>query len=103
MTRTIEEIRASHEYMAGLTTLPHYMRESIQAYIEQGRPVGNFLTALLSNDLMETLARADDINQAALRTWCEFLYNYAPPKCYRSKEAFKTWQAKGGLRGGAGE
>ena len=49
------------EYKVGLTKygVPSHMHEGIVAYIETGRPVGGFLTALLSNDLMGALGKAD--------------------------------------------
>lgn len=33
--------------------LPEHMRASIRGYIERGQPVGHFLTALLSDQLVE--------------------------------------------------
>jgi hypothetical protein len=35
------------------------MHEPITLWIERGLPPGHFLTALLSNDFMEAVARAD--------------------------------------------
>tara|TARA_Y100000310_G_C20023787_1_gene508638 strand:+ start:244 stop:531 length:288 start_codon:yes stop_codon:yes gene_type:complete len=79
--------------------LPDHMRESAQAFVERGRRPGHFLSALFSNNLMETFARADDVNIAALGAWTKFLYNDAPSQAWGSSEKFEAWIAVGGLRG----
>ena len=85
---------------ANWSLIPEYMRESVDAYISQGRPVGHFLTALLSGDLFEALARADDTNVRWLREYGVFLYNYAPSGCYGSPEKVRAWIELGGLQCG---
>ena len=40
--------------------------EDLKRYIEEGWPVHHFLTALLENDLMECVGRADERNFDAL-------------------------------------
>jgi hypothetical protein len=75
------------------------MTYSIKAYIEVGQPVGDFLTALLSNDLMKAVSRADDNNQRNLVAWCKWLYNEAPALCFGSPEKVKLWLSHRGLEG----
>ena len=79
--------------------LPESAQESMQAYIETGRPVGGFLTAVLSNNLTESFARADIYNQSAMRSYALFLYNEAPVSCWGDLEAVHDWIEKGGLNG----
>ncbi len=79
--------------------LPEHMRGSTREYIERGRRVGHFLTAVLSNDLMEAFSRADDTNRNAMIDWVQFLYNDAPGPCHGSPEAVKNWMDRGGLVG----
>jgi hypothetical protein len=69
-----------------------YMVEGMRYYMERA-PVmhGDFLIALLSNDLMEAFGRADDTNRAAMFEWCRWLYNEAPLGSYGSKEAVRQW------------
>jgi hypothetical protein len=86
-------------YIANLANLPGHMQESIRAYIETGHPIGHFLTALLSNDLMGAFNRADDTNIEAMRRWVVYLYNYAPGGCYGSPEKVAAWQGHSGLAG----
>lgn len=85
----------------GLHLIPGHMTDGIERYIMRGVPCGHFLTALLSNDFIEAVARGDDANQAALIGWAKFLYNYAPAGCYGSPAKYAAWVAKGGMTGGA--
>ena len=79
--------------------VPGYMQESLIQYILTGRPVGHFLTAVLSNDLKEAVARADEVNQWALSKYVIFLHNHAPIGSWGSPENVKRWKEIGGLRG----
>ena len=82
--------------------LPAYMRESVREYIENGKPVGHFLTAVFSNDLAGAVTRADSTNLAALRDYILFLYNEPVPReCKGSKEKVDAWMKAGGLKGQA--
>ncbi len=76
-----------------------YVIPGLANYICTGQRVGHFLTALLSNDLKETFARADDYNATHIREYMMFLYNDAPGGCWGSVEKFKGWQEQGGLEG----
>lgn len=82
-----------------LNTLPLHMWASITDYILFGRPVGGFLMALLSNDLKETVARADDVNRDCLLTWVRFLVNDMPADSQGSPESVAEWMGRGGLIG----
>jgi hypothetical protein len=81
------------------TRLPYHMRDGMQLYIEEGIVPGSFLRAVLSNDLMGALGKADDINQAILPVYGRFLYNDAPCGCYGSPETVAAWCNSGGLNG----
>ncbi len=91
------EARFEAEVQAYLDRLPRHMVEAITNYVVLGRPVGDFLYAVLSNNLMEAVGRADDLNIKKLREWVQFLYFAAPSKCWGSPEAIKAWMAHGGL------
>ena len=83
--------------MINYDSVPIHMRAAIQRYLEDGERCGGFLTALLSNDLTEAFARADDINLAAMHAWVRFLWNEAPIDSYGSPENFERWIERGGL------
>lgn len=79
--------------------LPHHMQDAFRLYIENGIPPGSFTMAVLSNDLMGAMGRADDINRARIFDTCCFLRNNAPCGCHGSPEHVHDWIKQGGLIG----
>lgn len=71
--------------------LPEGCHEGLIRYVVYGICPGNFLTAVLSNDLKEAFARADQDNKAAMAAWVGFLYNHCPGSCWGSPEKMKSW------------
>ncbi len=71
----------------------------LRLYIEEGRPTNHFLTALLSNDLLASLGRADAQNYAALQDYAMWLRSYAPAQSFGSVAAVEKWIAHRGLKG----
>jgi hypothetical protein len=82
--------------------IPEHMIGTLVRYVDHGIRPGSFLTAVLSNDLMEALGRADDENRHSLHRYGQFLYSVAPSGCFRSPEAVSAWIERGGLRGAEG-
>lgn len=72
-------------------SIPAYMLEALNAYIEQGHPVGNFLTAVLENNLKEAVGRADSTNILCIPAYVIYLYNEAPSACWGSPEKVAAW------------
>lgn len=80
--------------------IPQHMRRSVYDYVMDGTPVGDFLTAVISDDAASVVwRRADSTNQANMQGWMMFVYNYMPSRSRGSRDAMKEWQAKGGYRG----
>lgn len=79
--------------------VPEYMRDSLEEYVQLGRPVGDFLTAVICNDLKEAVMYADDNNIAQLPAYANYFYNYAPRECWGSRAAMERWIEAGGLIG----
>ena len=71
--------------------IPEHCREGLIRYVAHGLPPGNFLLAVLSNDLREAFACADRENSAAMGAWVGFLYNHCPGLCWGSPEKVKDW------------
>ena len=71
-----------------------YMESGLRRYFEERQDVGDFLTALLCNNLRETLACADDENAQRIPEWVRWLYNHAPAGSWGSRENYKAWLAK---------
>lgn len=81
--------------LAGMHFVPRHMQEAVATWFIRRKPVGDFLTALLSNDLRGAVLKADDVNLAALRDWMLFLANHAPAGSFGSPQAVKDWLASG--------
>lgn len=64
---------------------PENCRGTLMRYIEHGIPMGSFMTAFLSNDLMEAIGRADETNLRQFMEIAQFLYSYAPSQCFGSR------------------
>ena len=52
--------------------------EAMVASLCGKHPAGEFVEAVLNNDLMAALDLADDVNQIVLRTYMLFIYNKVP-------------------------
>jgi hypothetical protein len=86
-----EEIAA--HLAAGLHLLPRHMHGGVQRYVLHGVEPGQFLRALLENNLFKAVAMADDDNLDALAAWCHFLENRVPSACHGSREKVRDWLA----------
>lgn len=86
-------------YKDHLHMVPSHMHGAVERYVENGIPPGSFLTAILSNDLSGSFARADNINQRAIPAWVDFMYNYLPGNCHGSPQIVAAWIAQNGLKG----
>jgi len=71
--------------------IPERMMPGLKMWIEHGKSPGGFLRAVLENDLIEALRRADDENLANLPAFVAYLYNEAPALCWGSAEKVKAW------------
>lgn len=71
--------------------IPDRMMPGIRRYIEEKIPPGDFLTAVIQNDLSEACGRADDENMRNLPAYAAYFYNNAPMSCWGSKEKMKAW------------
>lgn len=76
--------------------VPEYMHDGYVLYLLHGIPPGHFLTAVLSNDLREACARADETNQRTLYRHVAFLWNHAPASCWGSEERVMDWVKQAG-------
>lgn len=65
--------------------------ESLWAYAVFGVPTGGFLSAVLSNDLREAIARADEHNIMTLRQIVTYIYMKLPGPCWGSEARVDAW------------
>jgi hypothetical protein len=78
--------------------LPDYMRNSVALWLLYGIVPGDFLTAVLCNDLREACLRADDTNKHKLFDYVRFFYNQTPVDCWGGPLSFEAWRLQGGLK-----
>lgn len=67
------------------------MVEGLELYINHRIKPGSFMTAVLANDLIEAVGKADHRNIKNIPAYVYFLYNFAPPECFGSYEKVKAW------------
>lgn len=71
--------------------IPQRTLAQLNAYTQKRRPVGGFLTAVLSNDLQLAVTLADRDNLRALKPICQYVYNQLPGDCWGSLEAVEQY------------
>lgn len=75
--------------------IPLELKESLDRYVMHRVPTGNFLCAVLANNLMEAFGRADINNRYLLFDICSYVYNEIPVNCYGSEEKVNAWLKEG--------
>ena len=73
------------------THIPNYMHASVRRYVIDRQPVGDFLTAVVENNLKAAIACADSQNAQSLAGYVMFFHNHTPSACWGSKEKVKEW------------
>ena len=79
--------------------VPENIHAGLVQWVRVARRAGDFLDAVLRNDLRETLFRADLGNRQGLHATCIWLFNFAPAKCSGSYELVEAWNNLGGMAG----
>ena len=74
--------------------LPEGLRESARRWIEDRIKPGQFLTAVITNNLLNAFQLADDENLKIIHEIVKWWYNEAPSQCWGSLERFNSWQNK---------
>jgi hypothetical protein len=73
--------------------IPEYMMPGLMRWIEEGVTPGDFLQAVLRNDLRAACEQADNTNKRNLPAYIAFLYNHAPSACWGSDSKVDAWPA----------
>ena len=69
-------------------------KETIDNYVTKNWEPGGFVTAVLENNLMEALGRADIVNREDIFEICEYVYNEIPSICHGSPEKVRKWLSR---------
>jgi hypothetical protein len=65
--------------------------DAIKRYADDGVPTGDFLYAVLTNNLVDSIGRADRENLAALPEIVNYIYNNIPGRSWGSPEKVDSW------------
>jgi len=71
--------------------LPQHTCISLQQYLLKGWDPGGFLSAVLMNDMMLAVTRADPVNRKFLWDIGRWVYTQAPPGSWGSREMVLNW------------
>jgi hypothetical protein len=71
--------------------IPERMQEGIKRYVIDRLSPGDFLVAVITNNLKNAVGHADDENLPLLPLYVRWLYNRAPSRCHGSPAAFAAW------------
>jgi|TARA_Y100000310_G_C20558322_1_gene751703 hypothetical protein len=69
-----------------------FLCSSLKSWVEHGVQPGHFVTAVLTNNLFEAIARADSNNVKILQDIVQWVYSNAPSDCWGSVEKMKEWK-----------
>lgn len=71
--------------------IQNHMMEAIKSYVEHGTRPGDFLTAVICNDLSEAMQRADEKNMRNLPAFVAYFYMEVPLAICGTKEKMDFW------------
>ena len=74
--------------------IPEHMQEGVKRYLEEGIMPGDFLQAVLENNLVKAFDRADTINRECMFGCAKFLYNEMPGNSWGSPEKVRAYILK---------
>ena len=67
------------------------MVEALEEYVSLGRPLGDFLQAVIANDLRDAVGRADNLNVGQLPAFVAYVYNEMPSTSHGSRQRYTAW------------
>jgi hypothetical protein len=71
--------------------IPERMMIGIRRYIDEHKRPGDFLQAIISNELKNAIWYADDENMDLLPHYVQYFYWKAPSECWGNKKAMEKW------------
>jgi hypothetical protein len=80
--------------------IPERMRESLELYVNLGVMPGDFLQAVICNDLKKAVMYADGENMGNLPAYVNYFYNHTPHDCHGSEIIMGRWMAEKKIKKG---
>ncbi len=74
--------------------IPPAIIEALGNHADHHRETGDFTTAVLANDLMGAISRADADNLNALPAICLYIRNELTTNCYGSYATVRAWRSR---------
>jgi len=71
--------------------IPNHVLGGLERYINDHIRPGDFLMAVLCNDFVHAVAKADTHSIQNLKAYMGYLYNVAPSVCWGSHENVRDW------------
>lgn len=71
--------------------MPDDMKDSIIKYIEYGAKPGDFLTAVITNNLRNAVGHANETNLPLLKLYVQWFYNVAPGGSQGDVQKMQSW------------
>lgn len=72
--------------------IPKRTKRALDRWACWGEFGGDFITAVLTNDLFKAVGRADLENKKALNDIVNYIYNNLPRQCWGSVENVEEWE-----------
>lgn len=71
--------------------IPNYLREAVDRYGVDGMETGGCLRAVLENDLLQAVLRADPITSVALPAIVKYCHHTLPSHAWGSSGRVEAW------------
>lgn len=79
--------------------IPSITQYALTRYVTEGQDGGDFITAVLENNLQQAFAHADLDNVEAMDAIVKWIYNRAPGSCWGDREKVRAWYTHHGMKG----
>lgn len=93
-TATQFEYPVEEWFTGEYSAIPERMQEGLKRYVIDRLRPGDFITAVVQNDLRNAVGHADDENLPLIPLYVRWFYNRAPSRCHGSPKAFVEWLEK---------
>ena len=99
----IKQMFREHEALNPDMPIRQDIKEALDRWGDRGLPPGDFLRAVLENDLMKAMGRADSYNRATIFQITQYVYSKLPSTCWGSPEVVDEWKYFKAFRGASSE